>query len=169
MVRRLILVRHAKSSWDSGELDDHKRPLNCRGERSALMIGTWLRGKGRVPQRVLSSDSTRTRETWRLIEKELRSGAEEHWIRDLYHADAQTMLEALRSAGNASKIMMIGHNPGTAIFANMLVEHPPPHPRYRDYPTAATSDIVFAASRWMDVDWGSGTVIDFVIPRELGV
>jgi len=132
------------------------------------MIGTWLRGKGHVPQRVLSSDSARTRETWRLIEEELASGAEEHWSRDLYHADAQNMLAALRSEGNASTIMMIGHNPGTAIFADMVVEHPPPHPRYRDYPTAATAEIAFAASRWMDVDCGSGKVIDFVTPRELG-
>jgi len=168
MARRLILVRHAKSSWDSGELDDHKRPLNGRGKRSATMIGTWLRAKGHVPQLVLSSDSTRTRETWRLIEEELDSGAEEHWSRDLYHADARNMLEALGSEGNASTIMMIGHNPGTATFANMVVEHPPLHPRYRDYPTAATAEIVFVASRWMDVDWGSGKVIDFVIPRELG-
>ncbi|MCY3996158.1 MAG: histidine phosphatase family protein [Rhodobacter sp.] len=168
MTRRLILVRHAKSSWDGGEFDDHERPLNGRGKRSALMIGTWLREKGRLPERVLSSDSTRTRETWRLIEEELNSGADERWRRDLYHADAQTMLDTLRSAGNASTILMIGHNPGTAIFANMVVEHPPPHTRYRDYPTAATADIVFSLSRWMDVEWCSGTVIDFVIPRELG-
>lgn len=167
MARRLILVRHAKSSWSDAELSDPERPLNKRGRRSARVVGSWLHRKGYVPQRVLSSDSARTRETWRWIESELDSGAAVDWLRALYHADAQTMLDTLRSSVDASTIMMLGHNPGTAVFANMVAMQPPPHPLYRNYPTAATAGIEFAASRWADVDWGSGTVADFVTPREL--
>ncbi len=168
MARRLILVRHAKSSWNHTDLGDHERPLNDRGRRSARIIGAWLRGKKHIPMRVLSSDSARTRETWKLIERELDCGADVYWLSGLYHADAQTMLDTLRSSGDESTVMMLGHNPGTAMLANMLVRDVPSHPRYRDYPTAATAIVGFDATRWMDVDWGSGTVIDFVIPRELG-
>lgn len=169
MTRSLILVRHAKSSWKFPNLDDHERPLNGRGRRSARQIGAWLRRKGHVPTRALSSDSARTRETWKLIESELKSGAGVNWYRALYHADAQTMLDTLRGSGDESTVMMLGHNPGIAAFASMLAMESPPHPRFRDYPTAATSIIDFGSSPWLDVDWGSGTVTDFTIPSELEV
>ena len=67
MSLRLILTRHAKSSWDSPVAGDHARPLNERGRKSAKAIGQWLSGKGYEPVLVLSSDAERTRETWALM------------------------------------------------------------------------------------------------------
>ncbi len=168
MTRHLILVRHAKSSWSHAELDDHERPLNERGRRSASRIGSWLKERNHLPRRVLASDSVRTRETWRLIEEKLNSGTAVNWLRTLYHAGAQTMLDILRSSKDESTILMLGHNPGIAIFANMLVQEPPQHVRFRDYPTGATTILEFSTSRWADVDWGSAIVDEFVVPRELG-
>ena len=62
MTRRLILMRHAKSSWDNPFAEDHQRPLNGRGKRSAKAIGEWLRAQGYLPDQILSSSATRTRE-----------------------------------------------------------------------------------------------------------
>ena len=67
MTLRLILTRHAKSSWASPTMDDHARPLNRRGESSAKAIGAWLAAQGYVPELALVSSATRTRETWALI------------------------------------------------------------------------------------------------------
>ena len=168
MTLRLILVRHAKSSWSNAGLEDHERPLNDRGKRSALKIGSWLNERNHLPQRVLSSDSVRTRETWMLIEGELNSRSPVSWHRALYHAGAQTMLDMLRSSKNEPTILMLGHNPGIAIFAGMLAQEPPQHERFRDYPTGATAILEFSATQWRDIDWGSAMVVDFAIPRELG-
>ena len=167
MTLRLILTRHAKSSWSHPGLGDHERPLNTRGRESAGAIGAWLRDKGYVPELVLSSDSARTRETWALVEVALGSGAEVEWLGALYHAGAQTMLDVLQGAGRTGCVMMLGHNPGIGGFAEMIVRRPPEHIRFLDYPTAATTVMDFDVAEWRSVDWGMGDVRDFVIPREL--
>ena len=167
MTLRLILTRHAKSSWNHPGLGDHERPLNERGRESASAVGRWLKDKGYVPDLVLSSDSTRTRETWARIEAALDSGAAVEWLGALYHAGAQSMLDVLQGAGNAGCVMMLGHNPGIGGFAEIIVQHAPDHIRFFDYPTAATTVMEFDAADWRDVDWGMGEVKDFVIPREL--
>ncbi len=167
MTLRLILTRHAKSSWSHPGLGDHERPLNARGRESAGAIGRWLKDKGYVPELVLSSDSARTRETWALVETALGSGAEEEWLSVLYHAGTQTMLDVLQGAGQTGCVMMLGHNPGIGGFAEMIVRRAPEHIRFFDYPTAATTVMEFDVEEWGDVDWGMGEVQDFVIPREL--
>ena len=63
MTRTLILMRHAKSDWGHAGLADHDRPLNARGTRDAPRMGAWLRGKGHLPDEVLCSTATRTRQT----------------------------------------------------------------------------------------------------------
>lgn len=170
MSLRLILMRHAKSSWNSPATDDHARPLNGRGRRSATAIGAWLAEGGYLPDLVLSSDSARTRETWALAEAALRHRPDRVvWLSELYLAPPQTMLEVLRTAGTSPNVLMLGHNPGSAGFAGMLADRPPRHDRFRDYPTAATAVIAFDVPRWQAVDWGTGRVTDFVVPRDLGV
>ena len=84
----------------------------------------------------------------------------------LFHAGASTILEVLHAQA-AARIMLIGHNPGFADFANRIVAQPPKHDRFHDYPTAATAVMEFDAESWALVRWGSGKVRDFVVPREL--
>ena len=167
MSLRLILVRHAKSSWKRPALDDHARPLNGRGRRSATAIGRWLAERGHVPERTLSSDSVRTRESWARIAAELPDPPRAEWLHRLYHASPETLLESLRSAGTASPVLVLGHNPGMAVAAWRLAVAAPEHPRFDRYPTAATTVYDFAAERWSALEWGTGTVRAFVVPREL--
>lgn len=162
MGKRLILMRHAKSSWDDPRLDDHARPLNSRGETSARAMGVWLRQSGHVPDRVLSSDARRTRETAALLGFE----AEARFTSELYHASAGMMLEVLRGASGEC-VLMIGHNPGIADFAERIVSVPPGHPRFFDYPTCATLVADIPQAAWDAVEFGSARAVDFVIPRQL--
>ncbi|MCG7522262.1 histidine phosphatase family protein [Ruegeria sp. Ofav3-42] len=163
MTRTLILTRHAKSSWDSPALSDHDRPLNKRGRKSAPAIAAWLRENGWLPDEVLSSSSARTRETWERMG--LQAG-KVCFHRTLYHADPADMLIEL-SGATEQTVLMLGHNPGIAVFASQIVQKPPEHARFYDYPTCATTVIRFDIEKWADITWHSGDVLGFVIPREL--
>ncbi|WP_170787567.1 SixA phosphatase family protein [Ruegeria lacuscaerulensis] len=159
----LILSRHAKSSWGNPTLDDHDRPLNKRGRKSAQAVGAWLQQHNLVPDEVLSSTSARTRETWD------RMGLQAEKIcfhRTLYLAEPEEMLIELSGATEPT-VLMLGHNPGIAEFASRIVRRAPDHARFHDYPTGATTIIRFGITDWADIDWHSGDVQDFAIPREL--
>ncbi len=161
-MKRLILMRHAKSSWDDSALDDHARPLNGRGRVSARVLGDWLRARGYIPDQTLCSDATRTRETF----AGLKIPCDTQFLDTLYHAGPDAMLHVLRQAAGDT-VLMIGHNPGIGWFAQNLVAEPPPHPRFFDYPTCATLVAEFDVERWNEIGTGTGKPMDFVIPREL--
>lgn len=161
MTKRLILMRHAKSSWDHPG-PDHDRPLNNRGAKSAPAVGQWLREHGYVPEAILSSSAKRTRET----NEGLGFKAPARFERSLYLAEPDVMLAELRKE-SAGAVLMLGHNPGIAVFAEMLVQQPPDHNRFFDYPTCATTVMDFDIDDWSALTYGTGKVQGFVIPREL--
>ncbi len=162
MTLRLILTRHAKSSWKKGDLADHDRALNKRGRASADAVGDWLRKKGFAPDTVLSSSSERTRETY----DHLRFDPTPTYTRDLYLASAPAMLGVLRKA-SGDTVLMLGHNPGTGELAERLAKKLPKHAGFLDYPTCATTVFEFAADDWQSVTFGEGKVIAFTVPRDL--
>ena len=162
MTLTLILMRHAKSEWDAPGLADHDRPLNGRGKASAQAMGHWLRAQGYQPQTAIRSSSTRTGRTF----AELQLDVPVRFTRTLYHAGPEVMMDVLRDQ-TAPTVLMLGHNPGIADFADRLVEQPPRHPRFADYPTCATAVVTFDAEGWNDIGWREGQPIDFAIPREV--
>ncbi|MEQ3642755.1 MAG: histidine phosphatase family protein [Paracoccus sp. (in: a-proteobacteria)] len=160
--RRLILTRHAKSAWDDPTLDDHDRPLNDRGRRSARALGDWLASRGYEPEEVLCSSSARTQETWAVI-----AGAPLE-VRPLmriepglYQAGSEKMMAVLKTA-TMPTVMMLGHNPGISEFASMLPARLPMDPDFRRYPTGATLVVDFQIDSWADLQKGQGSVMDFV-------
>ncbi len=162
MSRTLILMRHAKSSWSNPDLADHDRPLNTRGRKSATALGDWLRAQGHVPAAGLVSSACRTRETW----DRLRLTAPVSFDDTLYHAEPWALLQALRAATTPT-VLLLGHNPGIGAFAQQIVQAPPPHDRFADYPTGATLVARFPGADWTDTSWHSAETVDFVIPRTL--
>lgn len=161
MTKRLILMRHAKSDW-SHDLDDFDRPLNKRGRQSGYALRDWLGLNDYRPDQVLCSVAERTKETlFRLGQK-----AETTYLKELYLADAATLLAVLKKA-TGDCVLMIAHNPGIAWFASQMVANHPDHARFEDYPTGATLVVDFDITDWEDIQLGSGTCVDFVIPREL--
>lgn len=166
MTLRLILMRHAKSAWGNLSLDDHDRPLNARGEKSARAVGQWLAERGHVPDRALVSSSRRTRETWAIVAQAFDAVPEVTFEDALYLAEPDALMAALRAA-RGSSVMMIAHNPGIAYFAQGLVRALPGDARFERYPTAATAVIDFAVPDWATVTWNVGTVTDLVFARDL--
>jgi phosphohistidine phosphatase len=165
-MKRLILTRHAKSSWDDPLQPDHDRPLNERGKAAAADLGGWLASRGYVPDEVLCSDALRTRKTWSGIAPALPGTPILELKPALYHAGPDVMLAVLRHATGAC-VMMIGHNPGIAEFAHRLVARPPANPEFGRYPTGATLVCDLPAATWAEAAFGTGVTVDFVVPREL--
>lgn len=162
MTKRLVLTRHAKSSW-AMDGPDHDRPLNDRGFRAAPAVGECLRKKGFVPDEILSSTAMRTFQTCQGLGFEVSP----NYLHALYHASAPAMLNELKKA-TGDTVLMVGHNPGIGEFARRLVKDEPTHDRFLDYPTCATTVIEFGLSDWSDLEFGKGRVLDFILPRELG-
>lgn len=165
-MKRLILTRHAKSSWDDPMMPDHDRPLNDRGKAAAADLGQWLASRDYVPGEVLCSDALRTRKTFSGIAPALPGTPVLELKPALYHAGPDVMMAVLKHA-TADTVMMIGHNPGIAEFAARLVAHAPANPEFVRYPTGATLVADFDVADWGQVAFGSGVTVDFIVPREI--
>ncbi len=167
-MKRLILIRHAKSSWSSGAIDDQSRPLNDRGHAAAGKVGNWLKSEGYIPDQVLSSNATRCAQTWEGIAPALvASPAEVGFYDALYLAGAEEMLATLQSATGDS-VLMLGHMPGIGEFARGLRRDPAPaHDAFRKYPSGAATVLDFKADSWAEVQMGTGKFIAYTTPRVL--
>lgn len=161
---RLILTRHAKSSWDDPLMADRDRPLNARGRAAAHELGDFLASRGLEPEEVLCSTALRTRETWAQVASAvIETRPEVRFFDDLYHAAPEIMLAQLKSASERT-VMMIGHNPGIAEFAAQLPAKPIYTQEFRKYPTCATLIVDFQIDSWTDLALGTGDVLDFFMP-----
>lgn len=122
--RRLVLMRHAKSSWE-GVSDDHERPLNDRGRREAPQIAVALVQLGWTPDRVVSSDAVRTLETWERLAPCLPPGIDVIRTRRLYHAGPEPFCEVVAEQPDALRtLLVLGHNPGWEEVARRLTGLP---------------------------------------------
>ncbi len=169
-MRRLILLRHAKSSWSDIDLHDHDRPLSLRGRLAAPLIGAWLAEQGYTPDHVMCSSSRRTIETW--ARARLMLAAPDPVIDPkLYHAGPEILLHALRAVPDAAaSVMIVGHQPGIGAFARKLANAttPPGCARaFCKFPTAACAVLDLSAQTWSEAAFGSARFHGFAIPREL--
>ena len=166
--RRLILTRHAKSSWDDPLMADADRPLNSRGKAAARELGDFLASRGLEPEEVLCSTAARTRETWDGVASAvIETRPEVRFLEALYQANAETLLACLRTA-TAPTVMLIAHNPGIADFAASLPARPNYDPDFRKYPTCATLIVDFQIDSWAEVAPGQGSMLDFFLPASRG-
>ena len=123
MHRRLIVMRHAKSSWDSDTISDHDRSLNHRGRTDAPRIANQLTQLGWTPDYVLSSDSERTRETYQRMFEYFNPPPESNFLRSLYHAGVQEFCTAVSQlADDFTTALVLGHNPGWEHVVHWLAD-----------------------------------------------
>lgn len=164
---RLVLTRHAKSSWDDANLEDHDRPLNARGRKAAIELGDWLASRGYEPEEVLCSTSKRTQETWGGIKTAiLETIPEVRLIPELYQASPDILLKTLHGASGHT-ILMLAHNPGIAEFAASLPVSPPNSPDFQRYPTTATLVVDFNITDWAEAKLGNASLRDFFVPTKI--
>jgi phosphohistidine phosphatase len=167
-MKRLYLLRHAKSSWDDPTLADEDRPLAPRGRRAAKVMARHLRRTGTTPELVLCSPSTRTRQTLTRIAPGLGENANVQIKLDLYGASASALLEVLHEVPDeVDSVMLIGHNPGIQDLVLSLARAGSESARVRTkFPTAAMATLELGAS-WRELAPGSAELVSFVKPKEL--
>ena len=141
MVRRLIVMRHAKSSWKDPNLDDHERPLNKRGRGDAPMVADAIFDRGWIPDLILVSSSKRTLQT--LEGMSHRMGKAPFEVRSgIYHATVIDLMEELEDMLDNGTTMIIGHNPGSEILVNHLSGE------WHTMPTATAVLLLHSGSSW---------------------
>ena len=152
MPRRIIVMRHAKSSWDHPDLRDHERPLNKRGIRDSPRVADELNDRGWVPDLILVSSSQRTRQTlegmshrFGSIQSEVRPG--------IYHASLHHLLIEIQDIVENGTTMILGHNPGSEMLINHLSGE------WHTMPTAAAALLVESSGIWI--------VEDVIRPKEI--
>lgn len=169
-MRRLILMRHAKSGWDDPDLPDHDRPLSPRGRLAAVLMGAWLADQGLIPDHALVSSSLRTVESWNLLRRGGGFEAPATLAPALYLAEPEAALAVLRAApADADTLLMLGHEPGTTAFLRRLsdgAETAGPRRAYEKFPTGAAAVLDLDAP-WAQAAFGAARFTRFACPKDL--
>lgn len=173
-MRRLILLRHAKSDWPSGT-EDHARPLAKRGRKAAPVMGDYLAREGLLPDLVLVSSARRTRETWDLVALQLARAMPlpppVEWHDGLYHASPDAILAIVGTTpASVRSLVVIGHNPGLHDLACRSVGHGDRYAFARlkqGLPTAGLVVLDFPAEDWAGLAAGDARLDRFVTPAML--
>lgn len=172
-MRQLLLLRHAKSSWDPPTLPDRDRPLNPRGLRAAAAMRQAMRDLGLEPDMILVSTARRTMQTLEALEPFDATPLVEP-MDSLYLANPFQLTAALHSVPETVRsVLVIGHNPGMHDLALHLAGHramasnaEPERSLAAGFPTAALAEFSIPGS-WWDLREGGGKLIRFLTPRML--
>jgi phosphohistidine phosphatase len=161
-MKTLLLLRHAKSSWNDSGLQDFDRPLNGRGRKAAEAIGRFIRKQRVAPDLLLSSPALRARETIETIMKTAKLQSELRFDQRIYEAGPLRLLEVVSQIEeDRSTVLLVGHNPGMEELLQLLTgstEH---------MATATLAKIDFKAASWSKVLEEKGSLDWIVKPKEL--
>ncbi|MEM6641029.1 MAG: histidine phosphatase family protein [Pseudomonadota bacterium] len=162
-MKTLLLMRHAKSSWDDDQLPDHARPLNDRGRRDVPTIGDRLSQRELYPDMILSSSAVRARTTAALVAPYVNLPADRVAVTDdLYMANTDIYLSLVQLADtNVDTLMLVAHNPGITEFASSLTDAAIDH-----MPTASVFICRFDVAAWHEVEPGTGRYVAFEYPKK---
>ena len=167
-MKRLYLLRHAKSAWNDPALRDRDRPLAPRGRKAAKRVGRWVRKNDVRPQLVVCSSAVRAQETLQRVLPGL--GEPTVWVEvTLYAASAETLLARVRALPEeVDEAMLVGHNPGLMELLLLLAAPGRLRKRARkNLPTGALAELETEVGRWADVEPGAARLTELVLPRKL--
>jgi phosphohistidine phosphatase len=164
-MKTILLIRHAKSSWDSADIADFERPLNERGKRDAPEMASRLKKRNIKIDAFISSPAKRARKTAELFMKELKENKTDIiLIDDLYHAGPDVFRAVIQKANDKFDcIAIFSHNPGITDFVNMLTNEV----RTDNMPTCAVFAIRTPITSWKDFKEGDGKFLFFDYPKML--
>lgn len=160
-MKTLILVRHAKSSWDEPHLRDFDRPLNGRGKRDAPRMARYLADIGIHADLLVSSPANRAITTAKAIAGGQPGNPEVIEEPRLFHAGASEILRVINEQpDSATTLMIFGHNPGFTDAANLLCDGD-----IDNIPTCGVVGVGFDVARWSAVEFGAGQQLYFYFPK----
>ena len=171
-MRRLLLFRHAKAERSEPRMEDRARKLMERGRKDAEKVGAYMASHALIPDRVITSPSARTLETWKSAAAAFRPSPAATPVERLYDATAQSILAVIKEVGPTTHtLMVVGHNPGLQDLAVMLTASGDVGARERlreKLPTSGLVIIDFAFDDWGKLHPQCGRLERFVTPKSLG-
>ena len=175
-MRRLMLLRHAKTETDAPSGRDQDRRLDDRGQKDAAEMGDWMATHPPVPETVLVSHAVRARQTWDIAFQAMKdriAAPEVEILPELYGADPAQILEIIRTAtipANPRRLLLVGHNPGLHEAALMLMgsgDQASAKALADNLPTAGLAILDFDVKDWGEVAYRRGKLVLFVSPKLL--
>lgn len=162
-MKTLLLMRHAKSSWDDTSLDDHDRPLNTRGQRDVPRMAALLRAENLIPERIVCSSAVRAQSTANIVASECALIDRLNITSDLYHAAVEDWQKVVhRLDPQDDQVLCIGHNPGIEEFVATSVG------KFVGMPTSAIAHLRFDVGHWQEITAsGDAALIAVWRPKEL--
>jgi phosphohistidine phosphatase len=171
-MKRLTLLRHAKSDWDDPVERDFDRPLNRRGEKAALLIGQFAHSRKMQFDLLVASPAMRVVQTLDTFLEGYREPLEPHWDRRIYLASVATLFDVIRDLPEETgSVIMAGHNPGLEDLILDLVPEDGANPLREDvevkFPTASLAVLDLDIDQWADAKQDVGALVSFTRPRDL--
>jgi phosphohistidine phosphatase len=170
-MRRLMLLRHAKSAWPDG-VEDLERPLAKRGRTACSLMGRYMADEALVADLAIVSTARRARESWELIRPAFAQDIAQHDEPRIYEASAGAILDVVKETRTGVRtLLLVGHNPGLHELALKLIRKGSPSDLSRlrrKYPTAGLVVIDFKIGRWSEASEAHGRLERFQTPKSVG-
>jgi phosphohistidine phosphatase len=145
-MKKLLLMRHAKSCWEEPDIPDHERPLKKRGKKDAERMGKMLKAKKLDPDLILSSTALRAKETAEIVADKCKYKKDIIFLNYLYMAEPSDILNAIeKNAKKEKTILVVGHNPGMEAFLQIA------DGKVETLPTAAIAYMTAPIDDWHDL------------------
>jgi len=161
-MKKLFIIRHAKSSWKDYTLDDFDRPLNKRGLSNAPLMGSYLKGRDIVPDIILSSPALRAKTTAKIIANTVKYDKKIIYRDNIYEADSTTLHSILNSLDNKYTIVfLVGHNPGLNLLVDSYVGF------NENIPTCGVVELEIKCDKWKNISAKNIKLLSFKYPKGL--
>ncbi len=161
-MKTLLIMRHAKSSWDDAKMSDFERPLNERGLRTAPLMGEIINQKRLQPELILSSPAERAKQTAQFVRESAQIKSEIVFNEKIYEASVGRLLEVIgKQPESVESILLIGHNPGLEGLVKFTTGE------LHAMPTAALAIVDLQINKWSDITASKGDLRDLIRPKEI--
>jgi phosphohistidine phosphatase len=161
-MKKLFLIRHAKSDWSDNTLKDFDRGLNARGLKDAPFMGKLLKDKNIIPDLIISSPALRTKLTIEILLKEMTLEQEIIYDESIYEAPFLNLKKVVDMIDDQFNIVyLVGHNPGLCDFANYLCNE-----SFENIPTCGIVELDFNTNFWSDISKENSKLISFEYPKK---
>lgn len=161
-MRKLLIMRHAKSSWDNPDISDFDRPLNARGLQAAPFMGSQIYKNGLIPDLIISSPAKRAKQTAVLVRESAGIEGKIEFVEKIYEASPTTLLYVTSELPDKYKsVLLVGHNPGIEGFIRILTGE------IHEMPTASVAQISLNIEKWADISLNCGQLELLMRPKEL--
>jgi phosphohistidine phosphatase len=159
-MKTLLLLRHAKSSWENTQLADFERTLNSRGLRDAPIVGQKIKERNIEIDLILSSPAERTKQTANLVKEAAAAQARIQFEEKIYDASSTQLLQTIsRMDDSINTVLLVGHNPGIESLQTLLTGEA------HRFPTAALAKILFSIRSWSDIATNRGKLEFLLTPK----